>query len=149
LHLAQHHVGVDHVDIGIRGIGRDQIIVAANLRAMPGVIEKPHIGALRLFAKFLYDVAEFTAIEIELGAAANEREAHAAQRFGHQFGIVFRIVEPSQSVFRISDDERHAPLGMRRRGNSRAKQCDKQKKPKPQPNHFRDSLDSLARPQRK
>src|SRR5208282_6775097 len=60
-------------------------------------------------------------VEIELGAAANQREAERAQRFGHQRGVVLRIVEPrDRLVSGIADDQRHAPVGVRRYGQRQA-----------------------------
>ena len=117
LHLAQHQIGVEHleVDVGLLGrigVDRHEIIRAAHLHAVAGIVEQPDIGALQLRAESLHGAVEAGLVEIELRAAADQREAERAQRVGHQLGVVRGIVEPRDvAVGRVADDQRDALVG--------------------------------------
>ena len=60
---------------------------------MPGVVEQRHVRALQLAAEGLHDIVELGLVEVELGSAADEREAEIVQRLGNQPRVVSRIVE--------------------------------------------------------
>jgi hypothetical protein len=105
LHLPQHQVDVDHLEIDVGfarriGVDGDEIVGAGHLHPMPGVIEQRDVGTLNLLAERLYGTVERRLFEVELGAAANQREAERAKRFGHQGGIVLRIIEPGDVLIR-------------------------------------------------
>ena len=61
---------------------------------MAGVIEQRDVGALNLPAECLHRLIHRGLVEIELGAAADQREAERGERLGHQRRIVAGIVEP-------------------------------------------------------
>ena len=80
LHLAQHQIDIHHlkIDIGLArrvGVDRHQIIRAAHLDAVTGVIEQRDIRSLDLLAEILDGVVDCGLVEIELRAAADQREA--------------------------------------------------------------------------
>ncbi len=81
---------------------------------MARIIEQRDVGALDLAAEALDCDVHRRLVEIELGAAADQSEAEARQRLGHQGGIVARIVEPRHVlVGGIADHQRDAPFGGR------------------------------------
>ena len=114
LHLAQHEVDVHHlkIDVGLaRGIGgdRNQIVRAGDLDAVAGVIEQRDVGALNLPAERLHRQIHRRLVEIELGAAADQREAERGERLGHQRRIVAGIVEPRHVLIGgVADYQRDA-----------------------------------------
>ena len=80
---------------------------------MPGIIEQRDIGADELAAEILHRAIETRLVEIELGAVADQREAGAAQRFGHQGCIVPGIVERRDILIAgVSDNQRDALVGL-------------------------------------
>ncbi|MGY3530642.1 hypothetical protein ACVISU_003410 [Bradyrhizobium sp. USDA 4452] len=119
-HLPQHQADIDHleIDIGLtRGVRRDrhQIIRAAHLDAMAGVIEQRHIGAHQLAAEALDRGIETGLVEVDLGLPADQRKAEPLQRAGHELCIVLRVLQPRHVLIgRIADHQRNALVGGRR-----------------------------------
>jgi hypothetical protein len=121
LHLPRHKADVHHleIDVGLArriGANRHQIIGAADLHAVAGVIEKRDIGALNPLAKILHGLIHRGLVKIELSATTNQDKTQAGKGVGHQPRVLARIVERGDiSVGRVADYERYAFLGRRRR----------------------------------
>ena len=128
LHLAQHEVDVHHlkIDVGLaRGIGgdRNQVIRAGDLDAVAGVIEQRDVGALNLPAERLHRQIHRRLVEIELGTAADQREAEGGECLGHQRRIVAGIVEPGHVLIGgVADYQRDALFGGGRRSEDQRDQ---------------------------
>ena len=78
-HLAQHQIGVEHLEVDVRllgrvGVDRNEIVLAADLHAMARIVEQPDIGARQLRPEGLHGSVEGGLVEIELRAAADQRE---------------------------------------------------------------------------
>lgn len=94
---------------------RHEIIGARDLHAVTGIIEQRDVGALHLPAKTLHGDVHRALVEIELGMAADQREAERAECLRHQARILRRIVERRDVlVGGVADDKRDALLGRRR-----------------------------------
>ena len=123
LHLPHHQVDVDHleIDIGLaRRIGVDwhKVVGAAHLDAVASVIEQCDVGALDLPSEVLHGVVQRRLVQIELGMFADQAEAEALKRFGHQHRIVAGIVEAGDVLIGgIAHHKRDAFL--RNRGTGR------------------------------
>ncbi len=111
------------VDIGFaRRIGghRHQVIGATDLHAVAGIIEQADIRTLDLIAEALYRIVELRLVEIELGAATDDRKAEGTQGICHQPGVVPWIVERRDVlVGRVADHQRDALVGKRLRAEAR------------------------------
>ncbi len=118
-HLAQHEIGVEHleIDIGLLGrVGADrhEVIRTAHLHAVSGIVEQTDIRPLQLRPETLHRAIETRLVEIELRTTADQREAERAQGLRHQLGVVGWIFEPRHMlVGGVADDERHALFRMR------------------------------------
>ena len=101
-------------DVGLpRRIGADrhQIIRSVHLNAVAGIVEQRDVGALDLPTEVLHGGVERRLVEIELGASADQGEAEAEKRIGHQHRIVAGVVEPGDVLIGgIADHQRDALL---------------------------------------
>ena len=98
LHLAHHQRRVQHFEINIGfafriGGDRHEIVFAAHLNSVPGVIEEANVSAEHHSAEAFDNRLEAGLVEIELRAAADELEAERSQRFSDQLCVVCRIGE--------------------------------------------------------
>ena len=123
LHLAQHERDIDHLEINIslpRGIGADghKIVGAAYLDAMARVVESSLTSAPWICVlKSLHSAIQAGFVEIDLRAPTDQRKAKAAQRIGHEFGVINGIIEPRNVlVGAVANDQRHAATPHRRQG---------------------------------
>ena len=109
---------------------------------MAGIIEQRDIGALHLAAEILHGGVHRRFVEIELGAAADQGEAEAAERIGHQRRVVAGIVEPCDVLIGgVADHQRDALFGR----SGRAEQQRQQERQRCQRPNF--TADSPAHPQ--
>jgi hypothetical protein len=120
LHLAQHHRGVDHlqIDVGFLGrigINRHQEIASRDLDTMASVIEQGDVGAQHRIAEFLQHAVERLLVEVELRPIADQREAKSSQRIGHQLRVVAGIGERRDVLIGgVSNHQRDTLLSARR-----------------------------------
>ncbi len=97
--------------VGLAPTGHE-IVGARDLHAVAGIVEQRDVGALHLTAEALHRDVHRALVEIELGAAADQREAEQAQRLRHQARILGGIVERRDVlVGGVADHERDALLG--------------------------------------
>ena len=96
---------------------------------MAGVVEQPDIGSRQLRPEGLHGAIKGGLVEIELRAAAHEREAQRPQGLGQELGVVGGIIEPTNiAVGRIADHQRNALVGERGRRKNACKQSEERGK---------------------
>jgi hypothetical protein len=139
-HLAQHQVGVEHLEVDVRllgrvGIDRNEVVLAAHLHPMARVVEQADIGPRQLRPEGLHRPIECRLVEIQLRPPAHEREAQRPQGLGQKLGVVGRIIQPPDiSIARIADHERDALVGGRG-GRKQAREQDQQRNQERQSTH--------------
>ena len=90
---------------------------------MSGVIEQGDICADQLVAETLDRIVEACFVQLDLGAAADQREAEPMQGIGHQQRVIPGIFQPRHVlVGGIAYDEGHAFFSSGREGETRCKQ---------------------------
>ena len=108
------------------GADRHEVVGAAHLQAVTGVVEQADIGARRWLPNSARRIAA-RLFEVELGAVAHQCEAERTQRGRHQSRIVRRVGEPRHvRIGRVADDQRHALVGERGRAERQAGHCDEE-----------------------
>ena len=110
-------LGVEHleIDIGLArriGVDRHEIVLAAHLHAVAGIVEQRDVGPCICASEGLHRLVERALVEVELRAAADQRETEPLRVRRDQRGVVAGIVEPRDvPVGRVADHQRHALLG--------------------------------------
>ena len=109
--------GLQRIERGRVGIGRQQPVVAGDLDAVAGEIDQRHIGAGAVVAKILERAAH--PLEVAVGLQRH-LEAKLLEHVADRLGVVDRVVELADVLVAVlADDQRHAPFGRRRAGNER------------------------------
>ena len=106
------------------GRGRDQVVLAADLDAVPGIVEQGDVGADHRLDEALEGLLHADLVEV---GAEHDLEVEPAQRLGDGARVLGRVRERRRvGVGAVADDERDAPLGERRNGhqNTKAKSQD-------------------------
>ena len=129
LHHLEHEIGLDELEVHVRGLGRigidrNQVIDALDLQPVAGIIEEPDRGGVQLVAEAADRLLNAGAVEIDERLPTHQREAEALQRLGDQPRIVRRIGEPRDvDVLAVADDEGDAALARLRRGPPGREEC--------------------------
>jgi hypothetical protein len=113
LHLAQHEVDIEQleIDLGFSGrIGahRHQIVGPPHLEPVPGVIEEGNPRALDDLAELLHHTVEARLVEVEVGLAPYQGEAQGRERLANKPRVVCWIVKPRYIlILAIANHECH------------------------------------------
>ena len=113
LHLLEHQLGVDHLEIEVLqarrvGVHRHQPVRPGHLHPVPGVVEQRHFRSGDRLAELLHRAVEPRLVEIGLRAAADQREAEFLQRTRDQAGVVARVHQGRDAAIAgIADHQRH------------------------------------------
>jgi putative ABC transport system substrate-binding protein len=135
-HLAQHQIGVEHLEVDVRlfgwvGINRNEVVFAADLHAMARIVEQPHVGSRQLRPEGLHRSVKGRLVEIELRSSAHERETESTQGIGQELGIVGWIIQYCHiAVGRIADHKCDAffrKRGRRQHAREQKKQPQKER----------------------
>jgi hypothetical protein len=111
VHLVEHPVHVEHLEFRVRlprhvRVDGNEIVRAAELDAVAGIVEQRDVGALHLCPEALHGAIEAGLVQVDLRTAAGQREAKPAQGVGDEPGVARRASQRRNAgVFRIAHDE--------------------------------------------